>query len=194
MVGQPLQVARDEQQVDQQADPVRILLDRLLDALIGLNLDIVHLIVHEDDLVGRVHIQVDQGVQTHLEHGQHLFGHGGVIEDKRQGWTLGHDLQPFRDIDRFVADALQVVVDLDGGNEKPQVHGHRLIKRQQLQALLLDLHLHLVDFPIRIDDPLGDIGIPPLDGLDRHARPLFDQGAQGEHLFLNLFQFSAQMF
>ena len=36
--------------------------------------------------------------------------------------------------------------------KQSQVTGNRLMEGKNLQALLLDLNLHLIDFPVRIDD------------------------------------------
>ncbi len=49
------------------------------------------------------------------------------------------------DVDGEIADALEVGVDLDGGDNRPQVGGHRLMQRQQLEAAVVDLDVQVVD-------------------------------------------------
>ena len=49
------------------------------------------------------------------------------------------------DVGGEVADALELAVDLDDGDDEAQVAGHRLVQREELEALLLDLDLVLVD-------------------------------------------------
>jgi hypothetical protein len=59
------------------------------------------------------------------------------------------------DVDRVVADALQIVVDLERPDEKAQVDRHRLLQGEQVDRLILDLHLHPVDLFVGRDDLLG---------------------------------------
>ena len=47
------------------------------------------------------------------------------------------------DVDREVADPLEVGVDLDRRDDRPQVGGHRLIQRQQREAAAVDLDVQL---------------------------------------------------
>ena len=64
------------------------------------------------------------------------------------GFTTGSSHQgqgPLRDVDRQVAHALQVVVDLDGGGDEAQIPRHGLVQRQQAGGEIVDLDLHLVD-------------------------------------------------
>ena len=49
------------------------------------------------------------------------------------------------DVDGQVADALEVGVDLDGGDDRPQVDGHRLVQRQQREAPAVDLDVQRVE-------------------------------------------------
>ena len=49
------------------------------------------------------------------------------------------------DVHRHVADPLQVVVDLQGRNQLPQVDRHRLVQGQRLEAFLLEVDLPAVD-------------------------------------------------
>jgi len=48
------------------------------------------------------------------------------------------------DVHREVADALEVGVDLDRREDAAQVGGHRLAKRQQAEAPVVDLLVQLV--------------------------------------------------
>ena len=48
-------------------------------------------------------------------------------------------------VDGEVADALEVGVDLDGGDDRAQVHRHRLMQRQELEAAVVNLDVQLVD-------------------------------------------------
>ena len=73
-----------------------------------------------------------------------------------------------------VFDAAGKPIDLDRGDEEPEVLGHRLLEGQQIEALLFDLDIHPVDDSIAFDDPFGFVGVPLeecFDGeLDRGLR------------------------
>ena len=49
------------------------------------------------------------------------------------------------DVDREVADALEVRVDLHGRDDRAQVDGHRLVQRQQREAAVVDLDVQRVE-------------------------------------------------
>ena len=97
------------------------------------------------------------------------------------------------DVGGQVADALQLAVDLDHGDEEAQVAGHRLVEREDLEALLLDLHLQLVDCEVADHDALGLLRVALLDGLEREVQALLDHGAQAEHLALQLVELALQV-
>ena len=61
------------------------------------------------------------------------------------GAMLQVALAGFADVDGQVADALEVGVDLDGGDDHAQVGGHRLVQRQQLEAAIVHFHVEVVD-------------------------------------------------
>ena len=52
---------------------------------------------------------------------------------------------PLRDVDRLVAYALQVGIDLDDGHDEAQVDRHGLLHGEQIERQLIDLALGLVD-------------------------------------------------
>ncbi len=83
--------------------------------------------------------------------GEHVPGQPGHLDDlgfrgDRPG--LGQPLGRLGDVDRVVADPLEVVGDLERRGQHPEVASHRLLQGQQVDALLLDLDLHAVDDPV----------------------------------------------
>ena len=47
------------------------------------------------------------------------------------------------DVDRQIAHALQVGVDLEGGDDQAQIGRHGLLQRQQVDGELVDLDFHV---------------------------------------------------
>ncbi len=78
--------------------------------------------------------------------------------------VAGHRL---RDVDGEIADALEVGVDLDGGDDGAKIDRHRLIEGQQCEAAAVDLDMELVDRRVAGEHVLHDRGVArdqPLDG------------------------------
>ena len=74
----------------------------------------------------------------------------------------------------IVSVPLEVIIDLERGNDKAQIRGHGLVEGQHLQALLLHVDFHIVDLVVIVD------------GAGRHGRvPLFD-GVHQETLKIDL--------
>ncbi len=99
----------------------------------------------------------------------------------------------FADVGGEVADALQLAVDLDDGDEEAQIAGDRLVERQQLEALLFDLDLLLVDLEVADDDLARLVAIALLDGLERDAQVVLHEGSKREDLALELVELALEM-
>ena len=89
------------------------------------------------------------------------------------GGVLGVPPRRFGDVDRQVADALEVGVDLHGRDDRAQVGGHRLVQREQREAAVVDLDVQ----------PL--IGSSPFSTCSMSSRSRSVERLDGEaHLFL----------
>ena len=60
-----------------------------------------------------------------------------------------------RDVDRVIADALEIARDLDRADDEAKVARHRLLQREQLERRRLDLELHRVELAVAGDHRLG---------------------------------------
>ena len=102
----------------------------------------------------------------------------GSVSRQRDG-ALG-------DVDGEVADALELVVDLDDGHDEAQVAGHRLVEREDLEALLLELDLVLVDDEVGGDHPARRRGVARFDGVEGEAQVLLHDAPRPRILRLSL--------
>ena len=73
------------------------------------------------------------------------------------------------DVDGQVADALEIGVDLDRGDDGPQVGGHRLVQREQLEAAVVDLDVQLVERLVAVQHALDELAVAVDQRLDRQA-------------------------
>ena len=173
---------------------VRLILDALhhppLNPLAGLVDDVV-LLTH---LAGERGVAFDDGVEALTNHLLRLRGHradlGGKII-RAAPLKLRH---PLGDVLGEVAHPLQVVVDLQGGDDKPQVGRHGLVEGEDLQALLFHLHFHAVDVFVAGHHPLGQRGVTVDEGGDRLRDRLLHEGAEAEDPLLEILELTFDVF
>ena len=97
------------------------------------------------------------------------------------------------DVDRQIADPLEVGVDLDRRDDGAQVGRHRLVQRQQREAAAVDLDVQLVDRPVAAQHPLDQRRVAVDQPLDREAHALLRQAAHFEQPRLELFELLLEM-
>ena len=72
-----------------------------------------------------------------------------------------------RDVDRVIAHPFEIVGDFHRRGEKPQIAGHRLLRREQADHRLFDLQLEMIDLPVALNDLRGFFAVSLQHGLDR---------------------------
>ena len=70
------------------------------------------------------------------------------------------------DVDGLVADALEVGVDADDGEDEAQVDGHGLLHGEEVEGHLVDLALEAVDGGLGAEDEFADAEVAGAVGLD----------------------------
>ena len=79
----------------------------------------------------------------------------GMSTSGLSGGSLAQAERAAGDVDRVIADALEIVRDLERGGDESQIAGHRLLQRQQRDAALVDLDLEPVDDVVVVESPRG---------------------------------------
>ena len=105
------------------------------------------------------------------------------------------DVLPRRlgDVDREVADALEIGVDLHRRDNGAQVHGHRLIERQQREAAVVDLDMERVERAVADEHARDEIAVAIDQALDRQSDLLLRQPAHLEQASLELLELLLKM-
>ena len=100
------------------------------------------------------------------------------------------DVAPRRlgDVDGEVAHALEVGVDLHGGDDRAQVGGHRLVERQQREAAVVDLDVQRVQRAVARQHARDEIAIAIDEPLDRQAHLFLGEAAHFEQPRLELLE------
>jgi len=84
------------------------------------------------------------------------------------------------DVDGQVADAFEVGVDLDRGDNRAQVGGHRLVQREQLEAAVVHLDVQLVDRLVAVEHAVDGRDVAADQPVHRGADALLREAAHLE--------------
>ena len=141
------------------------------------------------DAPGGVGVEIDQGVEAVAEHRLDGARHLTNLARQTAGAGGGERSRLLGDVDRQVGDALEVVVELQHPDDVAKIDGHRLVEGEDLEALLLDVDLHLVDAGVGFDDLIGHPDVGGFHRRDGLVDVLLDERAQSEDLALELFDF-----
>ena len=71
------------------------------------------------------------------------------------GVVVGHVDGSGADVDRVIGDAFEIGDDLERGGDEPEVAGHGLLEREQIDTVALDTEVPIVDLVIALDDLPG---------------------------------------
>ena len=99
----------------------------------------------------------------------------------------------FRDVDGEVADPLEVGVDLDRGDDRPQVRRHRLVEGQEFEAAVIDLDVETVDRFVTDEQPVDRVQVAAREAPHRLDHPLLGESAHREQAFLQSFELFLEM-
>jgi len=150
----------------------------------------VHAVVLAADLAAELPVPTHEGVQRPRKHGARLARHfRELVLGRKQQPVPVEPLGGLRDVDRVVAHALEVVGDLHGGKEEPEIPRHRLLGREQVDDCLLDLELESVERAVSGDDLRGERIVARERSIHGYVQGLLGIGRHGEELCLKLRQF-----
>ena len=93
-----------------------------------------------------------------------------------------------RDVHGLIANALEVGIDLDDGQNKAQIDGHRLFHREQVQRRLVDLPLQPVDRQFTVHHQVADRSVARTIGFNRALDRLLGHAGHHEQLFFQFVQ------
>ena len=148
----------------------------------------VHGIIAPADLAAQFGIAADERVERAGQHRPCLAGHLEQLRLGRDQPGLEQPLGRLRDVHRVVAHALQVVRDLGGRHQQPQVPRHRLLGGEQVDHRLLDLELEGVDGVIARDRPGGEVAVAAEQGVERASQGVLGLARHRQELGLQLRQ------
>ena len=94
----------------------------------------------------------------------------------------------FSDVYRLIADAFEVGIDLDDGENKAEIDRHGLLHCQQVQRHLINLTLQLVDRQLAVHHEIADRRIPCAIGFDSALDRLLGHSGHHEQFLFQIIQ------
>src|SRR5215203_7267951 len=119
----------------------------------------VDLVISAADLAPRLRVAANERLESVREHFTSQSSHFDDLGFRCDRPCLVQPLGRLRDVHRVISNSLEIVRNLQGRWEHAEVARHRLLQGQQIDALLLDLYFHCVDYPVSSYDPLRLLAI-----------------------------------
>ena len=152
------------------------------------SIQLIHAVVHQKHGLRHVRVAFDERLQRLAHHPTRQVCYPRNIDRQlrhRKRLQLPH---PIADHPCRVADALHVRVDLDHRQNKPQVDGHRLLHRQQVQRHLIDFPFQTIDRHLSAIHKIADGKIAHPIRLHRALDRLLGHPRHHQQLFLQIVQ------
>ena len=162
--------------------------DAFLDEVDVFAVKLVDVVVAVDDRSGGGGIAVSESVERVLEHarggGRHLRKVDALF---RGNAGFGDGARALGDVDRHVGDALDFHVDFQHGDDRAQVRGDGLVKRENLQTFLFDADFLAVDGVVVLRDFVREGDVERRNGAKRAAQRGFRRrGLLGEVVLIDI--------
>ncbi len=145
-------------------------------------------IIPPADLPPQLRVAAHERVERAGEHRTRLPGHLEELGLRGDQPGAEEPLGRLRDVDRVVADALQIVGDLGRGDQQAEVSRHGLLSGEQIDHSLLDLELEGVDGAITGDHAGGELAVATQQRVERAAQGILGLARHGQELGLQLRQ------
>ena len=114
------------------------------------------------------------------DHDADLLSHLGDVDGQGDGGRVVENLDALRDVGGLVADALEVAIDLDDGEDEAEIDGHGLLFGEQIVGHLVDVALGGVDGCFDLLDVVAEAHVAGEVGIDGEAERLLRECGHGE--------------
>ena len=190
VVADPLDILGAEEKVRAEGDVPRVLhhVGEQLAEQRGIHR--VDLVVPLPDRQRAIEVTRGIGVENLLELGKAHLGDMLDTADQTLRGEIPFDREnPLGRVLGHIPDPLEIIGDVDRGNDFAQILGHRLAPRDHPRRFVLDLALELVHALVDADDPLGERLVAAGQGRHRVADLLLRHAAHFGDLLRERIQF-----
>ena len=124
-----------------------------------------------------------------MQHGLSQARHFRDVNEGLDGRQVHEIERAFGNLDCEVAHALEVVIDLDGRSEEPQVAGHGLLQGEQARRHVVYFDLHDIDAIFILKHPLAQLTVERRQRRHTRRDGGLNQPAHFEQFGLQFFEF-----
>src|SRR5579871_113623 len=149
-----------------------------------MTVHVVDLVVHGKDGFGEAGIGFEEGLDCAADHDADLFAHVGDVDGEGYLRLSGDCLGALGNIGCLVANALEVSVDLDDGEDEAKVDGHGLLFGEEVIGHLVNVALGGIDGGFDLFDVVAESQIASEVGLERERERLLRESSHGKELVL----------
>ena len=186
VVADALEVAGDDEGVEGLRGELGFLLDERAEGVEGCVVHLIDLVIEQEDRVRELGVGFDEGVEGFANHSGGKRRELGDIDGQVDVGKGPHLADADGDVDGLIANALEVGVDADDGEDEAEVNGHGLLHGEEIEGHLVDLALEAVDGGLGAEDELADGEVAGAIGLDRTLDGLLGHASHDEQFFLEV--------
>ena len=184
VVGGALEVAGDDDGAEGLAAEDGVLLHDGDEFGLDGAVEVVDLVVEFEDRLGQLGVGFEQRLDGAAHHDADLFAHVGDVDRKRDGREVAQAFGALGDVVCLVADALEVAVDFDDGEDEAEVDGHGLLLGEEVVGHLVDVALGGVDGGLDLPYVGAEAHVAGEVGFEGELERLLGEGGHGEELVL----------
>ena len=182
MVGGAFQVAPDDDGVERLLGDFRMLHHHFDQLILQGAVHVVDLVVHGEHAFGHLCVGLQQRLDCGADHDADAFAHLVDVDGERNLGRVLHLQHLLRDVGGLIADALQVAVDLDYGEDEAQIDGHGLLLGEQLVGHLVDRGFRGVDGIFDLEHVVAERHVALEVGFHGELQRLLRQRGHGQQL------------
>jgi len=182
VVGGALEVAADDDGVEGLLGDLGMLLHDGHQFFLDSAVHLVDLVVHGEDGFGEFGVAFEEGLYGAAHHDADLLAHGFDVDGERDAGQAAEGDGAGGDVGRLIADAFQVTVYFDDGQDEAEVDRHRLLFGEELVGHLVDGGFGGVDGGLDLLDVVGEADVAREVSLDGELERLLGERGHGEEL------------
>src|SRR5579863_1733879 len=177
VIGDPLQIAGDEERVESLADRLWPVVHRLYELDKCIVAHAVDHVIHFEHGLRKLDLAFNERFQGAPNHGAHGASHASDVDWKIDNRKVHHVHHTFGNVHRLIAHALEISIDLGDGKDKAQVNSHRLLHGKQVKRRFIDLALGSVNQALAFQHHLATRQITLYISLARAIHRLLRQSS-----------------
>jgi len=150
-VANPLHMPADGKEMERRLDQMRMRPHRFQQLVDDPPVVFVHFVVATTNLASRVHVLIHKRIERLVNHVRRPPKHPLELGRQLELRILHERNRPLGDVYRQIGNPFELGINLEHRRRAAQIHRHRLMQRENLEAFLLDLDFARVNLLFALD-------------------------------------------